>query len=98
MKTTRRLFTLPKITITIEIDDGEITVNAPAEIDKKSDLEPFLMHTDEELEIPDRPVTTDEDPADILRANHERYVKQVADDMIDPTIGATITGTLERIK
>ena len=75
---------MPKITITITIDDGKVTVDAPEDTTPKSDLEPFLMHTDDELEIEQRPMTTDEDPAAIIKANHERFVKQVADDMIEP--------------
>lgn len=89
---------MSKITITITIDDGEVTVDAPQDANPKDELQPFLMHTDEELEIEQRPMTTDEDPAEIIKANHERYVQQVAEQMIEPALARNdVKESLENI-
>jgi hypothetical protein len=73
-----------KVTITITIDDGNVTVDQGAE----DELKPFLLHPEDDLQIPkDRPVTTDEKAHAIIRENNDRFVKQMAASIAEPALG-----------
>ncbi len=73
-----------KVTITITIDDGNATVDQSAE----EELKPFLLHPEDDLQIPkDRPVTTDEKAQAIIRENNDRFVKQMAAKIAEPGLG-----------
>ena len=81
---------MSKITITIEIEDGEVTVKSG----KKEDETPFCLEPDSE-EIPNRPVTTFEGKEDIMLEQANRFADQFANELsASPVVGPSVVDSL----